>query len=104
MKSFTVKYQKWCKKHGYNFSEDKALDIYASACEHVGVMPKTRTLFLVMGVILQNAPDDGLVYQFMDRKRAEGKPYKVYMMASANKFLRIYYASVKAHLDSLKTD
>ena len=31
-KAFTAKYQKWCKKHGYNFSEDKALDIYASAC------------------------------------------------------------------------
>ena len=24
-KAFTAKYQKWCKKHGYNFSEDKAL-------------------------------------------------------------------------------
>lgn len=48
--------------------------------------------------------DNSLVYQFIDRKRAEGKPYKVYMMASANKFLRIYYASVKAYLDSLNTD
>ena len=205
-RAFTVKYQKWCKKHGYNFSEEKALDIYASACGHFGVMPKThtakllveqavsqlratsatlaalkwemqslaaslpeypvvmqmfgvgpalgpqlmaeigdvrrfhskkalvafagidappyqsgtvdvrsrriskrgsaalrRTLFLVMGVLLQNSPADELVYQFMDRKRAEGKPYKVYMMASANKFLRIYYASVKTYLDSLDT-
>ena len=25
-----------------------------------------------------------------------------YMMASANKFLRIYYATVKAYLDSLE--
>ena len=33
-KAFTAKYQKWCRKHGYNFSEDKALDIYASACGH----------------------------------------------------------------------
>ena len=23
-KAFTAKYQKWCRKHGYNFSEDKA--------------------------------------------------------------------------------
>ena len=23
-----AQYQKWCRKHGYNFSEDKALDIY----------------------------------------------------------------------------
>lgn len=203
-KAFISKYQKWCKKCSYNFSEDKALDIYASACGHSSVMPKTgtakllveqavsqlratsaalaalklemqslasslpeypvvmrmfgvgpelgpqlmaeigdvrrfhskkalvafagidappyqsgqmdiysrsiskrgsaslrRTLFLLMGVYLQNAPVNEPVYQFMDKKRSEGKPYKVYMMASANKFLRIYYASVKAYLDSL---
>ena len=205
--AFTKKYQKWCKKHGYNFSEDKALDIYASACGHVCVMPKTddtefmmqqailqlktvsktlaalqqqmqtlaeklpeypvvmqlfgvgpilgpqlmaeigdvrrfhskkvlvafsgidappcqsgtmevrsrsiskrgssslrRTIFLVMSVILQQKPLDEPVYQFMDKKRAEGKPYKVYMMASANKFLRIYYATVKAYLDALDAE
>ncbi len=28
--------------------------------------------------------------------------YRVYMMASANKFLRIYYATVKAYLESLE--
>ena len=203
-KAFISKYQKWCKKCSYNFSEDKALDIYASACGHFSVMPKTdtakllveqavsqlratsaalaalklemqslasslpeypvvmrmfgvgpalgpqlmaeigdvrrfhskkalvafagidappyqsgqmdiysrsiskrgsaslrRTLFLLMGVYLQNAPVNEPVYQFMDKKRSEGKPYKFYMMASANKFLRIYYASVKAYLDSL---
>ncbi len=204
-KAFTTKYRKWCKKHGYNFSEEKALGIYASACGHVGIMPKTnttkllveqaisqlqatsaalvalkqemqslasylpespvvmemfgvgptlgpqlmaeigdvrrfhskkalvafagidsppyqsgqmnvcgrsiskrgsaslrRTLFLVMGGYLKNAPTNEPVYQFMDKKRTEGKPYRVYMMASANKFLRIYYASVKAYLDSLE--
>lgn len=57
-----------------------------------------------MGVILRGAPADEPVYQFMDRKRAEGKPYKVYMMASANKFLRIYYATVKAYLDALEEE
>ncbi len=185
-KAFISKYQKWCKKCSYNFSEDKALDIYASACGHFSVMPKTdtakllveqavsqlratsaalaalklemqslasslpeypmvmrmfgvdpalgpqlmaeigdvrrfhskkalvafagidappyqsgqmdiysrsiskrgsaslrRTLFLLMGVYLQNAPVNEPVYQFMDKKRSEGKPYKVYMMASA---------------------
>ena len=186
-KAFTTQYQKWCRKHGYNFSEDKALDIYASACRHFGVIPKTdtakllveqaisqlqttssalaalkqemqslaaslpeypvvmgmfgvgpslgpqlmaeigdvrrfhskkalvafagidappynpakwmsaaaafqagvcllrRTLFLVMSVILQRAPMDEPVYQFMNKKRSEGKPYRVYMMASANR-------------------
>lgn len=61
-----------------------------------------RTLFLVMGIFLQLSPVDEPIYQFMDKKRAEGKPYRVYMMASANKFLRIYYASVKAYLESLE--
>lgn len=204
-KAFTAKYQKWCKRHGYNFSQDKALDIYTSACGHFSVMPKNdttkilveqavsqlqatsaalaalrnemqslaaslpehpivmgmfgvgpalgpqlmaeigdvrrfhskkalvafagidappyqsgqmeirsrsiskrgsavlrRTLFLVMSAILRCSPADEPVYQFMDRKRTEGKPYRVYMMASANKFLRIYYATVKQYLDSLE--
>jgi len=35
------------------------------------------------------------VHQFLDKKRAEGKPYFVYMTAAQNKFLRIYYARVK---------
>jgi transposase len=53
-----------------------------------------RALFQVMCCILQSKRSDQAVYQFMDRKRAEGKPYKVYMIAAANKFLRIYYARV----------
>ena len=204
-KAFTNKYQRWCKTHGYNFSEAKAHTIHAKASGHIGIMPKSettkllveqavvqlrttsttltalkremltlaaqlpeypavmgmfgvgptlgpqliaeigdvrrfyskkalvayagldappndsgdvtgkhksmskigasslrRTLFLVMSVYLQNAPLDEPIYQFMDRKRAEGKPYRVYMMASANKFLRIYYAAVKAYLESLE--
>ena len=204
-KAFTERYQKWCKRKGYHFSEEKALDIYAESCGHFTTLPKNdntkllittaaqqllagkttlaalraemtrlalqlpeyetvramygvgettaaqlmaeigdvrrfhskkalvayagidappndsgdvtgrhkgmskvgapslrRTLFLVMSVYLQNAPLDEPVYQFMDRKRAEGKPYRVYMMASANKFLRIYYASVKAYLETLE--
>ncbi|WP_368220876.1 IS110 family transposase, partial [Anaerotruncus rubiinfantis] len=200
-RTFTAKYRKWCKKHGYHFNQDKALDIYTSACGHFSVMPRTdtakllveqavsqlqaasaalvalrnemqslaaslpehpvvmgmfgvgpalgpqlmaeigdvrrfhskkalvafagidatpyqsgqmevrsrsiskrgssalrRTLFLVMSTILRRSPVDEPVYQFMDKKRAEGKPYRVYMMASANKFLRIYYATVKQYL------
>ena len=30
-KVFMNKYQRWCRKHGYNFSERKALDIYTEA-------------------------------------------------------------------------
>ena len=61
----------------------------------VGASSLRRTLFLVMSVYLQNSPLDEPVYQFMDRKRAEGKPYYVYMTAGANKFLRRYYGKVR---------
>ena len=54
-----------------------------------------RTLFLIMTIYLQHQPADEPVYQFLDKKRAEGKPYKVYMIAAAHKFLRIYYARAK---------
>jgi len=46
-------------------------------------------------------PPNDLVYNFMDKKRTEGKPYYVYMTAGANKFLRIYYGRVKECLASL---
>ena len=54
-----------------------------------------KTLFQIMTVYLRLSPADEPVYQFLDKKRAEGKPYYVYMTAGANKFLRIYYARVK---------
>jgi len=59
-----------------------------------------RTLFLIMTILLQTAPEEDPVYQFLDKKRSEGKPYLVYMTAGANKFLRIYYGKVKAFLKS----
>ena len=54
-----------------------------------------KTLFLIMSSLLQTKPLDDPVYQFLDKKRSEGKPYRVYMTAGANKFLRIYYGKVK---------
>ena len=60
-----------------------------------------RTLFLVMTALIQNMPQDDPVFQFLDRKRSEGKPYFVYMTAGANKFLRIYYGRVKEYLSTL---
>ena len=53
-----------------------------------------KTLFQIMTIIVQNKPVDEPVYQFLDKKRSEGKPYRVYMIAAARKFLRIYYARV----------
>jgi len=58
-----------------------------------------KTLFQVVDTYIKRAPIGEPVYQFLDKKRAEGKPYYVYMTAAANKFLRIYYARVKAYLN-----
>ena len=60
-----------------------------------------KTLFNIMTVHLQRAPANEPVYQFLDTKRAGGKPYYVYMMAASNKFLRRYYAKVRDYLASL---
>lgn len=62
-----------------------------------------KTLFQIVSTHLKNSPQDEPVYQFLDRKRAEGKPYLVYMTAAANKFLRIYHARVKEYLKALDT-
>lgn len=207
LKEFTKRYEKWCHRNGYKFSEDKAFDIYAEACGNVGLLSKNesteiliktcinqlnsinenivtvrnemdrlakqlpeydtvigmygvgpvlapqliaeigdiyrfrnkkaligfagidappyqsgtvdvasrsiskrgsgdlrKNLFQVMKVILVKSPANEPVFQFLDKKRAEGKPYKVYMIAGANKFLRIYYARVKECLDSERAE
>ena len=204
-KAFTERYRKWCKKSGYNFSEDRATDVYASAAVHFVTMPKNehtkllitgaatqltavsttvemfraemlrlaqslpefpvvmamygvgntlgpqlmaeigdvsrferkqslvafagvdpepnqsgthnpssrpaskrgspalrKSLFLVMSALLRTSPAGDPVYQFIDKKRADGKPYYVYMTAGATKFLRVYYGRVKEYLISLE--
>ncbi len=53
-----------------------------------------------MSTYLKCSHVDEPVYQYLDKKRAEGKPYFVYMTAAANKFLRIYYARVKEVLST----
>ena len=60
-----------------------------------------RALFQVMCCILKLKHNNEPTFQFLDRKRAKGKPYKVYMIAGANKFLRIYFARVKECIDML---
>ncbi len=203
--AFTERYRKWCKRHGYNFSQGKAAEIHTEAQDLIAMLPKdalTKTmvkqavdslnavsksveqlkaqmlqlasqlpeypvvmamhgvgdslgpqlmaeigdvtrfahraaitafagvdpgadqsgdhesksnrasksgppelrkaLFLVMDCLLKTMPQDDPVYLFMDKKRAEGKPYLVYMTAGANKFLRIYYGRVKEYLSQLE--
>lgn len=62
-----------------------------------------RILFQIVECLLKTSPADDRVYQFMMKKRDEGKPYLVYMTAGENKFLRIYYGTVRAYLERLKT-
>ena len=196
--AFTERYRKWCKQHGYNFSEKKATEIYEKAKGLFPLVPKSdvtklmvkeaatqlntisrtvevfraemnrlasqlpeyetvmnmtgvgpsmgpqlmaeigdlrrfehqkslvafagtdpgrndsgakqsnsgtsskrgspylrKTLFVIMTILLQLQPADDPVYQFLDKKRSEGKPYYVYMTAGGTKFLRIYYGRVR---------
>ena len=197
LSAFKIKYQSWCKKNNYNYSESKAAEIHAYSRTQVSVLPMTdsvikiiteaaallnstletlrtlrdemdrlsstlpeydvvmelygvgkvlgsqliaeigdvrrldsskslvalagidpppnqsgqvdpksrsiskrgspalrKILFQIMAIIIQNKPVNDPVYQFLDKKRSEGKPYRVYMIAAAHKFLRIYYARV----------
>ena len=203
--AFIERYRKWCKTHRYNFSRDKAVEVYEKAQDQIAMLPKDKltkllvkqaidalnavsatleklkaemlklasqlpefpvvmemcgvgdslgpqlmaeigdvkrfvrrsaitsfagvdpgadqsggheaksvptsksgppelrkALFLVMDCLIQTKPQDDPVYRFMDKKRAEGKPYLVYMTAGANKFLRIYYGRVKEYLAKLE--
>lgn len=200
--AFVERYQKWCKRHGYNFSEQKAILLHMEARQKFPLVPKSetckllvreavaqlnvvsrtvetyraemnrlasqlpeydavmsmtgvgksmgpqliaeigdlrrfahqkslvgfagtdpikddsgvkvsdskpsskrgspylrKTLFVIMTILLQLQPQDDPVYQFLDKKRSEGKKYHVYMTAGMTKFLRVYYGRVR---DSLK--
>ena len=204
LNAFTERYHKWCKRHGYNFSAEKAAEIHQEARDMIALVPRSdttrlmvqqaaeqllsisrmvetlrtemnrlaaqlpeyqvvmgmfgvgesigpqlmaeigdirrfagkqslvafagidpmpnqsgtknvrsnksskrgspylrKTLFTLMQMLLQLAPADDPVYQFLDRKRAEGKPYHVYMNAGGNKFLRRYYGKVRDYFASL---
>lgn len=198
LNTFTERYQKWCKRHGYNFSAVKAIEIHENARTLFPLVPKSdttkllvkealtqlntishtaeafraemnrlatqlpeyetvmamtgigpsvgpqlmaeigdvrrfaqksslvafagidpgrndsgskesnkgrtskrgsphlrKTLFIIMSILLQLKPTDNPVYQFLDKKRSEGKPFYVYMTAGGTKFLRIYYGRVR---------
>ena len=61
-----------------------------------------KALFQAMRVLLIKKPVDDPIYAFMQKKRAEGKPYKVYVMAGASKFLRMFYARTMEKLREAK--
>lgn len=60
-----------------------------------------KTLFNIMSIYLKCAPQEDPIFQFLDRKRSEGKPFYIYMTAGANKFLRRYYAKARDYLATL---
>ncbi len=76
------------------------LDVKSRSISKKGSSELRKTLFQVVEIYLKKSPADEPVYQFLDKKRSEGKLFKVYMMAAANKFLRIYYARVNEVLNA----
>ena len=83
-------------------NQSGAHDQKSNRASKIGSSKLRKTLFQIMTTLLQNKPANEPVYEFLNKKRSEGKPYLVYMTAGANKFLRIYYGKVKAHLRKLE--
>ena len=45
--TFTERYRKWCKRHGYNFSQGKAVELHTRARDLIAMLPKdtlTKTM------------------------------------------------------------
>lgn len=84
-------------------NQSGAYEAKSTASSKRGSPDLRKTLFILMTVLLQKAPPDDPVFQFLRKKRSEGKPYYVYMTAGCNKFLRIYYGRVKEYLNALDT-
>ena len=38
--AFTERYRKWCKRHGYNFSQSKAIEIHAGVQDLIAMLPR----------------------------------------------------------------
>ena len=82
-------------------NQSGAKNVRSNKASKRGSLYLRKALFNVMTCYLQKAPADEPVFQFLDRKRAEGKPYYIYMTAGANKFLRRYYGKVMEYLSTL---
>lgn len=53
-----------------------------------------KTAFEIMQSLIQHKPNGDPVYDFVQKKRSEGKSAKEAMVAGINKFLRVYYGKV----------
>lgn len=76
------------------------LDVTSRHISKRGSAALRKVLFQITEIFILNKPEDEPVYQFIDKKRSEGKHYYSYRIAAANKFLRIYYAKVNQVLNS----
>ena len=47
-KAFIERYQKWCRRLGYNFSAAKASDIYIESLGHIVTLPKNANTKLLI--------------------------------------------------------
>lgn len=64
------------------------LDITSSHISKRGLATLRKVLFQITEVFILNKPENEPIYQFIDKKRSEGKHYYSYRIAAANKFLR----------------
>lgn len=76
------------------------IDVTSRNISKRGSAALRKVLFQITEIFILNKPENEPVYQFIDKKRSEGKHYYSYRIAAANKFLRIYYAKVNQVLES----
>ena len=83
LNSFTEKYQKWCKKHGYNFQPDKPAEIYNASKELIPILAKDdmTKLFVQQAVTQLNAISKAVeeLRQQMDSLASQLPEYPVVM-------------------------
>ena len=48
LSAFKIKYQSWCKKNNYNYSESKAAEIHAYSRTQVSVLPMTDSVIKII--------------------------------------------------------
>ena len=62
-----------------------------------------KTGFEIMQSLIQHKPEGDAVYDFIQKKRSEGKCGKEAMIAGLNKFLRVYYGRVSEVYDAIQS-
>ncbi len=103
--AFVERYRKWCKRHGYHFSQQTAIDLHTDARQKFPLVPKSDTCKLLVreSVSQLNAVSRTVeTYRTeMDRLASRLPEYETVMAMTGGmtKFLRIYYGKVR---DGLK--